>query len=162
MKVGITPASVEYSTFEDIWTHESAGGVTFIFSSSLNTTRVITFTPTESGTYTFKTGYEDETRVDTYLYVVDPYTTNSCLYNDDDAGDLQALITMDLVAGRTYFMVVSTYNITSTTGRLSVSVIAIIGDINNERIITATIEATNIFELILCFVVVIIISFFSI
>ncbi len=122
VKVGITPASVEYSTFEDIWTHESAGGVTFIFSSSLNTTRVITFTPTESGTYTFKTGYEDETRVDTYLYVVDPYTTNSCLYNDDGAGDLQALITMDLVAGRTYFMVVSTYNITSTTGRLSVSV----------------------------------------
>jgi hypothetical protein len=43
------------------------------------------------------------------------------------------------------------------------AVIAVISDINNERIITAIaiIEATNIFELILCFVVVIIISFFQ-
>lgn len=121
VKVGITPSSVVYSTYEDIWNSNSSN-VTFYFSTSLNATRVMTFTPTESGTYTFKTGYEDETRVDTYLYVVDPYTTNACLYNDDGAGDLQALITMDLVAGRTYFMVVSTYDITSTTGRLWLSV----------------------------------------
>lgn len=122
VKVGITPASVEYSNYEDITTNKSAGGITYFFSSSLNTTCVMTFTPTESGTYTFESGYVGKTLIDTYLYVIDPSTTNTCFYNDDGAGDLQALITMNLVAGKTYFMILSPYNITSTSGRVILTV----------------------------------------
>ena len=121
VKVGITPASETYSKYEDIWTYNSTG-VTFYFPATLNTTRVLTFTPTESGTYKFQTNYVFGSRVDTYLYVVDPTTTYQCLYDDDNAGDLQALITTDLVAGRTYFIVASTYNITTTSGSLSLDI----------------------------------------
>lgn len=121
IKVGITPASAEYSTYEDIWNNESSD-TTYMFITHLNKTRVLTFTPTETGTYTFRTNYDGETCIDTYLYVVDPNTTNACYYDDDSAGDLQALIEMDLVANRTYFIVVSTFNITSIDGILSLKI----------------------------------------
>ena len=121
VKVGITPASIMYSTYEDIWNYESVYMI-YGFSSSLNTTRIITFTPKESGTYTFKTNYSGDTQIDTCLYVVDPYTTTACLYNDDGAGDLQALITMDLIAGRPYFIVISTYDITIVSGSIGLMV----------------------------------------
>lgn len=121
IKIGLTPASNVYSKYENIWTARSTEA-SFTFSSSLNTTRVITFTPKESGTYKFKTCYIGDTRIDTYLYLVNPYSTDACLFNDDGAGDLQALITTDLVEGRTYFIVVSTYIITTSSGRLSISI----------------------------------------
>ena len=38
------------------------------------------------------------------------------------ADNLQALVTMDLVAGKTYFIIVSTYNITTTSGVLNLSI----------------------------------------
>lgn len=41
----------------------------------------------------------------TYLYLVDPYSTNLCMYNDDGGGNLQAKITENLIAGRRYFIV---------------------------------------------------------
>lgn len=82
----------------------------------------MTFTPTESGTYKFTTNYDGDTRIDTYLYVIDPNSTNSYLYNDDGAGDLQATLSTNLVAGRTYFIIVSTYNITTTSGDLTLNI----------------------------------------
>ncbi len=121
IKVGITPASSVYSTYENIWNAEGTS-ITYFFPTSLNTTRVMTFTPTESGTYKFTTNYDGDTRIDTYLYVIDPNSTNSYLYNDDGAGDLQATLSTNLVAGRTYFIIVSTYNITTTSGDLTLNI----------------------------------------
>lgn len=121
IKVGITPASSVYSTYENIWNAEGTS-ITYLFPTSLNTTRVMTFTPTESGTYKFTTNYDGDTRIDTYLYVIDPNSTNSYLYNDDGAGDLQATLSTNLVAGRTYFIIVSTYNITTTSGDLTLNI----------------------------------------
>ena len=121
IKVGITPASSVYSSYENIWNAEGTS-ITYLFPTSLNTTRVMTFTPTESGTYKFTTNYDGDTRIDTYLYVIDPKSTNSYLYNDDGAGDLQATLSTNLVAGRTYFIIVSTYNITTTSGDLTLNI----------------------------------------
>ena len=98
------------------------GGKIWEKSKVLDWSALLTFTPTETGTYTFRTNYDGETCIDTYLYVVDPNTTNACYYDDDSAGDLQALIEMDLVAIRTYFIVVSTFNITSIDGILSLKI----------------------------------------
>lgn len=117
IKIGITPASIEYSNYDEIMPLKGFN-TTYGFSSSLNTTRIVTFTPTESGIYTFKTSYLGDVIIDTCLYIVDPHSTNECLFNDDGAGNLQALISVDLIANRPYFIVVSTYNITSTQGRL--------------------------------------------
>lgn len=122
VKVGITPASIEHPTYGDITTNKSAGVFCYYFISSLNSTYVMTFTPTVSGTYTFESGYVGATCIDTYLYLVDPHTTNMCLYNDDGAGNLQAIITTNLVEGRTYFIVLSSYHIASTATRLILTV----------------------------------------
>lgn len=121
IKLGITPASSTYSAYEDIW-NSSASSVTYYFSTALNTTMAITYTPTESGTYKFTTGYQGDTKIDTYLYVIDPYSTSNCLYNDDSAGDLQASLTTELEAGRTYFIIVSAYNITTTSGSMMLNI----------------------------------------
>ena len=70
-----------------------------------NTTTVMTFIPSQSGTYTLNLNFVGDTRIDTYLYLVDPYSTNLCMYNDDGGGNLQAKITANLIAGRRYFIV---------------------------------------------------------
>lgn len=121
IKIGITPASSAHSTFENILNSEGKS-ITYFFPTYLNTTRVITFTPTESGTYKFTTNYDEETRIDTYLYFVDPSTVEPCLYNDDGAGDLQATLSAELEVGKTYFIIVSPYNITTTSGSLTLNV----------------------------------------
>ena len=66
--------------------------------------------------------YAGETKLDTYLYLIDPSTTNVCLYNDDGAGNLQASITSNLIANKTYFIVVSTYDITSQKGTIRLDI----------------------------------------
>ena len=121
VKVGITPASVVYSNYEDINT-SNAYNVVFSFTTSLNTTCILTYTPPKSGVYEFKTGYYGDTLIDTCLYVIDPYVTSKCYYNDDGAEDLQAKLSIDLIEGRTYFIVVSTYDIVSTKGNLGLSI----------------------------------------
>lgn len=121
VKIGITPASETYSTYEKILTFKNKQ-VSLSFTTTLNTTKVITFTPTESGTYTIKTLYAGETKLDSYLYFIDPSTTSLCLYNDDGAGNLQASITSNLIANKTYFIVVSTYDITSQKGTIRLDI----------------------------------------
>ena len=122
IKVGITPASSIYSEYEDILTATGTSAY-FQFSTALNSTKVLTFTPTESGEYEFTTNYVQEPRIDTFLYLIDPVSTDACLFDDDYAGNLQALISTELVEGRTYFIVVSTYNITNTSGLLSLTIV---------------------------------------
>ena len=72
--------------------------------------QVVTLTPQTSGTFKI----ELESVFDNYLYVIDPTTSsanvNDIDYNDDGAGDYNALITRDLVAGRRYFIVYCQYN----------------------------------------------------
>lgn len=122
IKVGITPSYEINQKYEDIWGASGSESQTFEFPVFSNSTRTIIYTPTESGTYTFKTSYVGDTRIDTYLYIVDPKSTNACLFNDDGAGDLQALITTEMVAGRTYFLVVSPYNLSITDKRIRLSI----------------------------------------
>lgn len=47
-------------------------------------------------------------------------STAACLYDNDGAGNKQALISTDLTAGKRYFIVVSTFDITMTYGPLDV------------------------------------------
>ncbi len=122
VKIGITPSHEVYTKYEDIWNQSNMTNVSFTFSIYSNSTRIFTFNPSESGTYTIRTSYGGDTRVDTCLYVVDPTVTDLCLYDDDGAGDLQALITTELESGRTYFLVVSSYNLSVTSNNICLSI----------------------------------------
>ncbi|MDE5553319.1 MAG: hypothetical protein K2I67_02120 [Malacoplasma sp.] len=122
VKIGINPSYEAYSRYENIWGAGNTTSMIFEFPVLSYSTRPIIFTPSEFGIYTLKTGYLGDTRVDTYLYFVDPTITDECLFNDDGAGDLQALITTELVADRTYFLVVSPYHLSSTDVDLSLTI----------------------------------------
>jgi hypothetical protein len=119
IKLGITPSDSYYSVYENIW-HIKATNPGFSWASALNKTKIICFTPETSGTYQLQTS--SSSGIDTYLYFIDPESTTACLYNDDGAGNLQALITTDLIANRRYFIVVSAYNITTSSGGMGLSI----------------------------------------
>ena len=121
IKTGIAPISTAYSNYEDIYNSKESPA-TYNFSSSLNTVAVMTYTPKESGKYKFTTNYIGDTVIDTCLYVVDPYSTDSSLYDDNSAGNMQATISTELVAGRTYFIVVSPVVIASVSGSMTLTV----------------------------------------
>lgn len=123
IKVGITPSYEVYNRYEDIWGASGSNNYMFEFPVYSNSTRTLIYTPSESGTYTLRTSYVGDTRIDTYLYIVDPTITDECLFNDDGGGDLQALITTELIAGRTYFLVVSPYNLSVMDKRIRLSII---------------------------------------
>ena len=116
IKIGITPAQGSYDVFEDI--SHSTQCSNWSFATALDKTYIKAFTPSESGTYTFRTDYPGSTFIDTCVYVIDTFTNSAYLYDDDSAGDLQALISTNLVAGRTYLVIVSPYNIHTTSGSI--------------------------------------------
>lgn len=122
VKVSVTPSSIEYKLYEDIL-HSNGNMAFYSFDISLNKTCVLTFTPEETGAYTLKTYFIDDQPIDTYLYLIDPTSISSCLCDDDSGGNRQSLIDANLINGRRYFIVVSAYNITNTSGaaRLSIS-----------------------------------------
>lgn len=94
------------------------------FTSTLKTTEVITYTPTATRNFTFKTHYNSDNRIDTYMYLIDPYETTACMFNDDSGGDLQAQISKDLIAGRTYIVIISPYNFATISGDIGVMIYA--------------------------------------
>lgn len=118
IKIGVAPTIAgNESQYENI-THAEGLSKTFHFTTALKNVIAITFTPTESGTYKFQTYSTDDPPIDAYLYVVNPRTTTACLSDDDSGEDLQAMITMNLVAGRRYFIILSTFNIVTESGYL--------------------------------------------
>ena len=119
IKLGITPSDTSYSQYESIWYIE-ATNPGFSWTSQLNTTKVICFIPETSGTYSFTT--RSGNGIDTYLYVIDPEVTTSCLFDDDSAGELQATLTTQLDRGKRYFIVVSSYTITSQSGGMGLGI----------------------------------------
>ncbi len=120
IKLGITPVDSSYSDYSQMYNIEGTSG-THNFVTSLNATYVMTFTPTETGTYSFNTNYTS-TLLDAYLYVIDPEIASACLSDDDSGGSYQALITTELFQGVDYFIVISTYNIETTAGGLSLTI----------------------------------------
>ncbi len=117
-KIGITPASVAYSTYESI--QSIYNNEIISFNANVNTTKVFCFTSQSFGYYRISTVSNDG--IDGYLYLIDPESLNDCIFDDDSAGNLQALIEDYLEANKTYFLVVSTHNITVQSGNLQLSI----------------------------------------
>lgn len=117
-KIGITPASVAYSTYESI--QSIYNNEIISFNANVNTTKVFCFISQSFGYYRISTVSNDG--IDGYLYLIDPESLNDCIFDDDSAGNLQALIEEYLEANKTYFLVVSNYNIAVQSGNLQLSI----------------------------------------
>ena len=99
-------------SYESIATITGADNTRIGCTLATGRTWVTTFVPTQSAEYTIFT-YEDDD-VDTYLYLIDPRSSELLIYNvnqNDDAGeDFNAQIRSELEAGVKYLIVLSLYN----------------------------------------------------
>ena len=113
IKFAITSPSYDVSTYEDIDTMP-ASGAAWSFDLYYDTTYVLAFTPSTSGTYRIKTTPFDD--IDVVVYVADATATTSCHCDDNGSTSQVSNFTMSLVAGKTYFIVVSASDISTEEG----------------------------------------------
>ena len=119
IKFAITSPSYDVSTYEDIDTMP-ASGAAWSFDLYYDTTYVLTFTPSTSGTYRIKTTPFDD--IDVVVYVADATSTTACHCDDNGSTSQVSNFTMNLVAGKTYFVVVSASDITAEEGFVDFSI----------------------------------------
>lgn len=109
-------------TYENIYSVTSYTGFTWLTFAQPNYTRVITFTPPSSGSYTFTI----ESEFDTYIYVIDPRSSElvkfNVNYNDDGGEGMNPLLTTALEANVPYLIIYSAYNPNSLTETQSLTV----------------------------------------
>lgn len=131
IKIGITAADTSYSSYENI---QKSGTYSALSHLSLNTTKVLTYTPTTSGTYRF----DLNSTYDNFLYVIDPRSSSAIVsnvdYNDDGGTGLNAQLTRTLDANITYFIICSKYNPSTDFSSSDSSVIALTVSINSQTI----------------------------
>jgi hypothetical protein len=122
IKIGITAADTEYSAYTSI---QKSGTYSSISNLSLNTTKVLTYTPTTSGTYTF----DLNSTFDNYIYVIDPRSTATVVsnvdYNDDGGSGLNARLSKTLDANVTYLIICSKYNPSTSFSNSDSSILAL-------------------------------------
>ena len=113
-KLAITPTNGAFSastltSYEGISSVTGKTSLSNLMYAYPNCTRVMTFTPSSSGSYTFKT----ESAIDMYIYVIDPRLSTaitSASYNDDSGEGLNPLLTKTLTAGVPYLVIYCPYN----------------------------------------------------
>ena len=119
VRLAITPAFAvreadvdSMSKYEDIKNFTGTSLSWYSYAQN-NYTRVITFTPTTTGTYTI----ELESVFDNYLYVIDPRSSEKIVsnvdYNDDGGGNGQAKITRTLEKNVPYLIIYSQWNLSA-------------------------------------------------
>ncbi len=113
IKIGITPASETYSNYDNIEKLESVNWC-MACDVPLNSTKVMCVIPQPNEWYQFYTMPFDID--DAYLYLVDPLSTDFCIYDDDSAGDHQARIQTHLLEDRNYLIILAAFNIASQSG----------------------------------------------
>ena len=114
VKLAITPAyqeteSVRIEDYEDISLYQTATSIGLMPTLDLYNTKVFVFKPLSSGEYTF----EIISSFDTYIYVIDPRSTDQLVededYNDDSEDSMDARLTIYLEANVQYFVIYSDY-----------------------------------------------------
>lgn len=128
-KLAITPAYGALNTgvsllnkFEDIYAFKNVESTSFSTFAETNYTRVLTFTPPSSGSYTFTIN----SSFDTYIYIIDPQSSNAIPYTnyDDDHGEgMNPMLTIALTANVPYVIIYSAYNPSRLTERTGLSVL---------------------------------------
>lgn len=125
VKLGILPTIFSgYGSFESISSTDFANSLTYSSTACLNNVNMHVLEINETRNYTITTDkYSDNSDyIDMYIYLIDVESTEPCLYNDDGGGNLQSKIITQLEAGKTYLLLMSTYNITSQSGQYKLTV----------------------------------------
>lgn len=101
-----------YSSFDSLYhTNVSYSCKCIEVTKHANAVEILVVVPYYSGTYEFETAYP-EVYADTMMYIVDPTTgTKAALVGDDETDDDQAIVMMNLVAGRPYYIILTSYNV---------------------------------------------------
>jgi len=120
-KLAITPANGALkSGASDINTYENileASAQTYSLASNAQKdyTKLLVYRPSSAGSYTFTI----ESDFDTYIYVIDPRSTeliaSGINYDDDSGTNLNPLLTTNLDARISYLVIFSAYNPNSLT-----------------------------------------------
>ena len=116
IKFGIIPIYSKIDSYESIGLSNmgsmTAGG-TLAGSVSLQRYSI---NQSKAGGYVFETdrGSDTGSYSDMYLYLIDPTSTEPCLYNDDGAGNSQARITTMMEPNIQYLLLTTTYDINKT------------------------------------------------
>ena len=111
-------------TYENIKTVTGYTGYTWETFAVKNYTRVITFTAPYADDYTF----EISSDFDTYLYVIDPRSTEFIVsgtdYNDDAGESLNAMLSRELETNVPYLVIYSGFNLSNDnhTGDLTLDI----------------------------------------
>ena len=124
-KLAITPANGNFtssalSNYEGIYSITGKTSYSSVITTTANTTKVMTFTPPSSGSYTF----EIQSGNDMYIYVIDPRSSallTGTSYNDDSGIDLNPLLTKTLTAGVPYLIICTPFNPSSLTSTIGFS-----------------------------------------
>lgn len=124
VKLGITPANMgssqpqQMNGWGSIFITNMANSLHFYTWINLNGTHLHRITINETRNYIFETDkYDDHPYIDMYLYLIDPSSMRTYWYNDDGGtGYRQSKITAYLASGKTYLIIMSTYNITTQSG----------------------------------------------
>ena len=117
IKLAVAPAHGELSNgvaalddYEDIYAAKNYTGFTWLAYAYPGQVSAITFTAPTSGVYSFTI----ESDFDTYIYVIDPRSTdgivNNTHYNDNSGEGNNPLLTVELTAGIPYLIVYSAKN----------------------------------------------------
>ncbi len=121
-KLAITPANGNFTTsalsnYEGIYSITGKTSYSSVITTTANTTKVMTFTPPSSGSYTF----EIQSGNDMYIYVIDPRSSallTGTSYNDDSGINLNPLLTKTLTAGVPYLIICTPFNPSSLTSTI--------------------------------------------
>ena len=112
------------TSHEAIYSIDNVTSVNMSVSLYPNNTTILTFTPAVTGNYTFTLSSD----FDTYIYVIDPRSSEAVIrngdYNDDDGEGQNPLLTKRLEAGVPYYIIVSAFNPNSMTSPKQVTLIA--------------------------------------
>lgn len=127
-KLAITPANgVLKSGVSDINTYESileVSAQTYSLASNAQKdyTKLLVYRPSSAGSYTFTI----ESDFDTYIYVIDPRSTelvaSGTNYDDDSGANLNPLLTTTLDARISYLVIFSAYNPNTLTSTKNLTV----------------------------------------
>lgn len=114
--------SAQIDTYADIYAIKNSTKFSLNSYAERNYTRVITYTPPSTGTYTF----EIESDFDSYIYVIDPRLISKIVknvnYNDDDGAGLNPLLTTRLDANVPYLIIYSAIDLNSFTQKSDLKV----------------------------------------
>ncbi len=122
IKVAVVPATTyleegsnSFNSFEDILSLSIGSQLSMDTSAVPNETRMFVCVPSVGGEYTI----EIQSGFDTFLYVIDPRTTEKIEHHvnfDDDTGEgLNSLLTFNFEAGVPYLIIFSAHDPTSLT-----------------------------------------------